>query len=305
MNPQIINGGQTAYTLSQIYREYDADKRGEVFGDKEVLVKIITFDVDSQLEEQKKLELIDAISRATNSQTVVSKADRRSNEVELKQLQERCFDSFGIWLERKRGEFSDGIREGYIQPHVVVDRNLFIRAAAIARGNLATASMKKVFVTSDFSSYLNAPPEQFARYNLALQVLRWIHEGKGIYRSRLKEDAVCKAYVALLLVTTKTKENEATPEAVQGCVETTRRFWNGFQRYLQRRYPGKGYWWLSKGMVRVFNLRHTLEQRHATSDVAEFFADPKEHMAENESDSSSSSGGGIPVQPPSEAAPVK
>jgi hypothetical protein len=305
VNPQIINGGQTAYTLSQIYREHDEIKRAEIFGDKEVLVKIITFDCDSELEEQKKLELIDAISRATNSQTVVSKADRRSNEVELKQLQERCFDSFGIWLERKRGEFSDGIREGYIQPHVVVDRNIFIRAAAIARGNLATASMKKVFVTSDFSSYLNAPPEQFERYNLALQVLRWIHEGKGIYRSRLKEDAVCKAYVALLLITTKTKENEATPEVVQACVETTRRYWNGFQGYLQRKYPGKGYWWLSKSMTRVFNLRHTLERPHAASDVAEFFADPKKHMAERENHSSSSSGGGIPVEPAGEAPTAK
>lgn len=80
VNPQIINGGQTAYTLSQVFRELPEQDRQRVFGEKEVLLKIITFDSDPKLEEGQKLKLIDDISRATNSQTVVSKADRRSNE---------------------------------------------------------------------------------------------------------------------------------------------------------------------------------------------------------------------------------
>lgn len=43
-NPQIINGGQTAYTLSKIYEdEINNDNPEKYFEDKEVLVKVITF----------------------------------------------------------------------------------------------------------------------------------------------------------------------------------------------------------------------------------------------------------------------
>lgn len=42
VNPQIINGGQTAYTLSQIYRDNLTGDLESIFGEKEVLVKIIT-----------------------------------------------------------------------------------------------------------------------------------------------------------------------------------------------------------------------------------------------------------------------
>ncbi len=40
-NPQIINGGQTAYTLSRLYEEHSVDL-ATVFENKEVLVKVIT-----------------------------------------------------------------------------------------------------------------------------------------------------------------------------------------------------------------------------------------------------------------------
>jgi hypothetical protein len=275
LNPQIINGGQTAYVLSQIYRDYQEPERAQIFGEKEVLIKIITFDHEDKLPEQRKLDLIDAISRATNSQTVVSKADRRSNEADLKKLQERCFDSFGIWLERKRGEFMDGVREGYISPSLIVDRNLFIRAAAIARGDLSQARAKKVFVKSDFAAYVNASQEQFNRYNLALQMLRWIHEEKDVNRSRIGFDVVSKTYVGMLLLSTKTKESEATQELVSECALLTKRHWQRFQRYLESKYLEGGYWLTNKRQEKFFNLTNYFGKSHVLADVREFFADPK------------------------------
>ena len=41
VNPQIINGGQTAYTLSRIYDRLGPEKQLEIFSGKEVLVKAI------------------------------------------------------------------------------------------------------------------------------------------------------------------------------------------------------------------------------------------------------------------------
>jgi hypothetical protein len=279
VNPQIINGGQTAYVLSQLYRDYQEPERAQMFGEKEVLVKIITFGED-KLPEQEKLDLIDAISRATNSQTVVSKADRRSNESDLKKLQERCFESFGIWLERKRGEFMDGVREGYIDPSLIIDRNLFIRAAAIARGNLNQARAKKIFVKSDFGSYVNAPQEQFNRYNLAVQRFRWIHKEEDENRSRIRFEIVNKVYVAMLLLSAKTKESEATGELVSECASLTKRYWPAFRRYVERKYPDAAYWVIRKHQEEAFSLTKYFEKTHVPADVAEFFSDPGKYDME-------------------------
>jgi len=276
VNPQIINGGQTAYTLSQVFRDHEEPDRSKIFGDKEVLVKIITFDIESKLGDSQKLKLIEAISRATNSQSVVSHADRRSNEEDLKILQSRCFDSFGIWLERKRGEFMDGIREGYIDPALIVDRNLFVRAAAIACGRLSLANAKKAFVRSDFSAFVSAPEEQFLRYNIALQILRWIHEEKGPIRARLHGVVVYQAYVALLLVTSKTSETEVGQELISEVANAVKQHWFNFGQHLERTYQEDSYWKNSR-KGRNFNISDYLKRDHVLEDVTEFFDAPDRH----------------------------
>src|SRR5690606_19110097 len=77
-NPQIINGGQTSFTLSRIYEENIEKDVEKVFQNKEVLLKIITLLENN--EHANKLELIRDISDATNQQTPVINADKLSNE---------------------------------------------------------------------------------------------------------------------------------------------------------------------------------------------------------------------------------
>lgn len=97
INPQIINGGQTAYVLSQIYKDHINDSPEEIFGEKEVLVKIITFD-RTVTTEAAKVALIEAISRATNSQTTVTSADRRSNEPEIQKFSRKLSPNWAYSL---------------------------------------------------------------------------------------------------------------------------------------------------------------------------------------------------------------
>ena len=75
LNPQIINGGQTAYTLSTILD--DKNMSNSVFDNKEVLVKVITFDEEMKSEDNKR-KLIDDLSLTTNNQSKVTAADRKS-----------------------------------------------------------------------------------------------------------------------------------------------------------------------------------------------------------------------------------
>ena len=57
-NPQIINGGQTAYTLSRLFEQVLKGELPEaIFDNKEVLVKIITFEMDASDDPVQRLHL--------------------------------------------------------------------------------------------------------------------------------------------------------------------------------------------------------------------------------------------------------
>ena len=144
-NPQIINGGQTAYTLSRIYEENILSDPESIFKEKEVLLKVITLlnDGENEITQEQKIELIDEISNATNQQTTVINADRMSNDNLHINIQTKLFNRFGILYERKRGEFGDGLNKGYITQRQILERNLFFRIFLASNGNINKA--KKVF----------------------------------------------------------------------------------------------------------------------------------------------------------------
>lgn len=97
-NPQLVNGGQTAYTLSRIYEECIASNDFKVFKGKEVLLRVITF-VGAKLlpDDSAKLALIGAISKASNSQTKIEESDRHSNDQIQLRLQEEFFKKYGLY----------------------------------------------------------------------------------------------------------------------------------------------------------------------------------------------------------------
>jgi len=146
-NPQIINGGQTAYTLSRILDEI-GDSGLDPFAGKEVLVKVITLTErdDVKATPEQKMQLIDRISTASNQQTPVITADKNSNDQDHIVIQKLVFDRYGILYERKRGEFADGIHEGYISPDLLVERNLFFRLYFAVIGDFKLAIRKRLFI---------------------------------------------------------------------------------------------------------------------------------------------------------------
>lgn len=142
-NPQIINGGQTAYTLSRILEDHPDDPA--IFDNKEVLLKVITI-IDDRNSSITRRELIDRISTATNQQTAVTNADRHSSDEGFGALQTHLFQAYGVLFERKRGEFEDGIRAGYIKRDDVLERNLFFRIFLAANGEPDKALEKRLFL---------------------------------------------------------------------------------------------------------------------------------------------------------------
>ncbi|PKO28368.1 MAG: AIPR protein [Betaproteobacteria bacterium HGW-Betaproteobacteria-9] len=168
-NPQIINGGQTSFTLSRIYSENMAQAES-LFEDKEVLLKIITvLDNDSDIA---KLQLIDEISTATNKQTPVVNADRFANDSIHLAVQRKMFERYGVLYERKRGEFSDGLRDGYVKAHDIVERNKFWRLYYAANGQISKGFEKRLFQKNDFAAIELSDNTAFDRTFLALGAFR-------------------------------------------------------------------------------------------------------------------------------------
>lgn len=146
-NPQIINGGQTAYTLSRIYEE-NISNADEIFAGKEVLLKVITLAQSDKAAsfDADNARLIDRISTATNQQTAVTNSDRYSSDDGFEVLQRAIFDRCGVLFERKRGEFGDGTREGYLEPRQAIDRNIFAKIYLAANGHVTEASSRRAFL---------------------------------------------------------------------------------------------------------------------------------------------------------------
>lgn len=159
-NPQIINGGQTAYTLSILYERFSNNDTLHFFDNKEVLLKIISFNTDDnslKTREEDRLKLIEEISIATNQQSAVYESDRRANDRVQIELQKKIYNDFGLFYERKRGEFGDGLRSGYIDRSKIIDRELFLRICVAADNNPVGAragSIDKWFQKENFDNIL-------------------------------------------------------------------------------------------------------------------------------------------------------
>jgi AIPR protein len=164
--PQILNGGQTAYTLSVIYDEIQ-DNDYSVLADKEVMAKVIT---RIKSEESFDHRFVQMISNATNQQSEVIEADRRSNHIIQITLQKQIYEQYGYFYERKNGEFYEGLNKKIISKSLIIDRLDFIKAVYAYKGEPAAARRsndKELFKEGKFTEILGGElsiNEQFFAY---------------------------------------------------------------------------------------------------------------------------------------------
>jgi hypothetical protein len=200
LNPQIINGGQTAYTLSRIFDDLAPDKREKMFSGKEVLVKAIalTNHADVIDDERKRISLIEKISMATNSQSVITLADRTSGDPLHSQIQSALFERYGLLYERKRGEFSDGLRSGYISAEEVINRTTFTRLYLVSNGNLAN-SLKRRIAAVPLGSNVATDQSKLDRFIIALSAFRFFSYGKDKIGQRRYASILPKIYAVSIV----------------------------------------------------------------------------------------------------------
>jgi hypothetical protein len=243
-NPQLVNGGQTAYTLSRIY---EASRDKKIFRGKEVLLRIRTFVGATGKNKRRKLKLIADISRASNSQTKIDESDRRSNDEIQVSLQHKFFQTYGLYYERKRGEFSDGRRSGYVGNETVINRETLVRVALASeyRANQARTNVGRFFKANELSELLETG--KIDRYAYGYQVRRLLDAerrarprpkgdryntrkyGQGLRYGQYAIVAVC---VNIGLKAKRTEEEIVNLILPQ---------WRRFEIWVQKRRSNKGY----------------------------------------------------------------
>lgn len=151
-DPQILNGGQTATTLAMMIE--DPQVGLAAFESKEVLLKII--ERPKGRTDDEIAEFIESISDATNKQSKIVEADRRSNDPRLIALQLYFYEKHGLFLERKRGEFKYGLDEKVLAKIDIVDRVSMTRALTAYAGDppRARSSQDRIFEEEGFDKLL-------------------------------------------------------------------------------------------------------------------------------------------------------
>jgi hypothetical protein len=250
-NGQIINGGQTAYTLSLIYDSYLKEGRDplEILENKEVLLKVITFNESetSNADTEKKLSLIEAISKATNQQTVVTEADRRSNDKIQIEIQEKIFKDFGYYYERKRGEFGDGLRNKYINRSMIINRDHFLRLCLTCNKQPSQArrsSENQIFKQQNFEKILNDSDRYkeyffgYKTYEILIEIQSNIDKdskntfGKVNYGNALRYGKYAVTSVALNQYNPDFKANEIEGKSRE-IINSILDQWLNFEKYIE------------------------------------------------------------------------
>lgn len=286
-NPQVLNGGQTAFTLSRLYEDVLTGSKGpEIFSCKEVLLKIITFDPSQSATPEARLSLIEDISRATNSQTPVKEADRRSNDKIQVDIQRGLFERYGYYYERKRGEFADGVRDGYLERSHIIDREDFLRVCMACDLKVSQArgtNSKKLFGLENFTQTLRSTDrieEYFQAYRCLLELGelekavradrqdRW---GSGIYGQALRYGKF--AVVAVCA----NRGLDAAPEDAAGLVKGVLGEWIAFELHVRDKPANSVYFGMftdsDTGEIRQeLNYDGYYKGRTINADVKSFFS---------------------------------
>lgn len=157
VNPQIINGGQTAYTLSEVYGSNHSTNIS-VFEGKEVLVRVVVLKPEPTDPPENKYKFIQSISASTNQQTEIREADRHSADPKLVAIQRDIFLKYGYLLELKSGEFYNGLTKKFLDKKFIINRITLLRCLAALSGRPSaarSASEHELYETALFNSLIS------------------------------------------------------------------------------------------------------------------------------------------------------
>lgn len=267
-NPQIINGGQTAYTLCQIYENQNIND--SVFQGKEVLLKIVRLENAAS----NHLNFLKNISDSTNSQTKVEEADKRSNDQIQIEIQEKIYNDFGYFYERKSGEFFNARENRYLPNDLIIDRSRFLRCYFAFQGNAKDARNKgddSLFKLDTFEKIVhnsNNYIEMFYAYKVyqTTQNLRKKYIDKNLLTAFRYGKYAIIASIGLKTGRKKISIEDLKEENIEKICNLVLRKWKKFEREVSKKRSNKMY-----KIDKVFDFDNYYKGTTVDKDLIEFF----------------------------------
>jgi len=189
-------------------------------------------------------DFISGISNATNQQSRVEEADRRSNDDILINIQEQIFREFGYLVERKRGEFFAAIKQGYVDKHWVIKRDDLLRAYLAYSGKPSEArrSGKDRLFQRDRFKTIMGDGQDYGTILFAYLVLSKLREeekagnnqgwGNGLRYGKM---AIVAAVKCSRAKAEQDVSQENIGELVTSSVEKIKAKWSEFETWVQTR----------------------------------------------------------------------
>lgn len=224
-NPQIVNGGQTAFTLAHLY-ENNTDH--SIFENKEVLTKFIIIIGNRD-------DMIEKISDATNNQNPIRPRDKASNDPSMIKLQSELFDRFGVLLERKQGEFYDSIKDGLVDKNDILDSVTLMRLLLVYKGSVARARNAGESVLFNSCNIGSVDIDEIYRliqiYNLVSDLQKQDgHNGAKKYKVDIWGNGLRYGQFAIIYAVYRIS---AIDSNIENCLENIRSKWIDFETVVR------------------------------------------------------------------------
>lgn len=260
-NPQIINGAQTAFTLSKIYG--GETKNEYLFKDKEVMLRVIT-----TIDNASKANFVESLSDATNQQTKIIEADRRSNDPIQKKMQKELFNNFGYFYSRKKGEFENGISEGYLNKNLVIEREDLVKSIISYSGKASEArrSSNVLFREKEFKSFFEKQ-SNINKIFFAYQC--WITLNQVLKKNKISKDFKYSRYAVICAIGhIKPNVNKNTSSDVGKNIEPVIKKWKEFEKYIVKQKNNSQYY---IGKTKTIDLDNYYKGKTLNLDLKKFF----------------------------------
>ena len=248
--PQIINGGQTAFTLSRIY---ESSNQNQLDG-KEVILKIISKYKSGEYLDNS--EMMKNISRATNSQNNIAESDMISNEPFQIKLQDEIFNKFGLIYERKAGEFDDAIKNGYIKNGDLLKKEKLLRIYLSYKGeaSIKNTSNNKLFTSAELEEYYDNLQDldgMIISYKIFSEIEEFGRNKEYKEKNALRygKNAVLAAYRLKHINSTDFYESSLIKIRVQELIDQ----WDEFELFIQNKEENKAI--LKKGILSYYKTK--------------------------------------------------
>jgi len=157
------------------------------------------------------------------------------------------FENYGLYYERKRGEFSDGIHYGYLPSELVVNREKLVRVSLACdyRVNQARSSIAKFFNQGAIADVLRI--KDAGKYAYGYGVLVRLDEKRKAKsktkgdRYHTKEFGQALRYGQYAVVTVCTNRGMAARKSEVQAIEAILSQWRKFEKWAARQSTNANY----------------------------------------------------------------